>query len=269
MKKIITIALAAALTLSLASCGNKAKVDDGILKVGASPAPHAEILEVVKPILEKEGITLEVVEFTDYVIPNTSLDDGDLDANYFQHEPYLLQFNKENKTDLVSAGAIHFEPLGIYPGKTATIADIKDGAMIAIPNDATNGARALLLLEANGIITLTGDKGLESTVLDIDKAASKKVDIKELAAEQIPNTIKDVDLAVINGNYAIGAGINKTVLASEDPKGAVAQARANIIAVQKGNENSKDIKALIKALQSDEVRKFIESKYDGSVVPVF
>lgn len=269
MKKTLSIIAAFTLALSLASCGAKViSIPDGAkLVVGASPAPHAEILEQVKPILAKEGIELEIREFSDYVIPNTALSSGDLDANYFQHQPYLTQFNKENKTDLVSAGSIHFEPLGIYPGKTKAIAELKDKAVIAIPNDATNGARALLLLQENGVITLKNDKGLESTVLDIDKN-EKNVEIKELAAEQIPNVLKDVDLAVINGNYAIGAGVNKSVLASEDPNGAVAKERANIIAVRKGCETNEKVAALVKALQSDEIKDFISQKYEGSVVVV-
>lgn len=266
MKKILSIALIGVIALSLTACGKK---DDGILKVGASVAPHAEILNVVKPILEDQGIKFEVVEFTDYVIPNTAVDSGDLDANYFQHLPYLTKFNKENKTDLASAAAIHFEPLCIYQGKTATIDSLADGASIAIPNDATNGARALLLLEANGIITLKGDKGLESTVLDIDQNP-KNIKINELEAAQIPNVIGDVDLAIINGNYAISAGIGADkVLAGEDATSVAANEFANIIAVKTGNENREDIKALIEALKSDTVKKFIEDKYQGNVVPLF
>lgn len=270
MKKTLAVILSLSLALSLAACGaakTKPISDGAKLVVGASPAPHAEILEQVKPILAQQGIELEIKEFSDYVIPNTALDGGDLDANYFQHQPYLTQFNKENKTELVSAGSIHFEPLGIYPGKTATIDALADGAVVAIPNDATNGARALLLLQDNGVITLKNDKGLESTVLDIDKN-EKNLVIKELAAEQIPNVLKDVDLAVINGNYAIGAGLNSSVLASEDPKGAVAKERANIVAVREGTADNEKIKALVAALQSEEIAKFIEQKYEGSVVVV-
>ncbi|MBP8855335.1 MAG: MetQ/NlpA family ABC transporter substrate-binding protein [Oscillospiraceae bacterium] len=266
MKKLFAVTLAAVLALSLAGCSGK---KSGTLVVGASPAPHAQILEVVKPLLAKEGITLEIKEFTDYVLPNTALQDGSLDANYFQHEPYLLKFNKENKTDLASAAAIHFEPLGIYAGKAASIDALANGAQIAIPNDATNGARALLLLEANGIITLKGGKGLDSTVLDIDKNP-KNVKIEELEAAQIPNALGDVDLAVINGNYAIGAGIPADkVLATEDAASAAAKEFANIIAVKKGNENQPEIVALIKALQSPEVKAFIETTYAGNVKPMF
>ncbi|MDD3428910.1 MAG: MetQ/NlpA family ABC transporter substrate-binding protein [Oscillospiraceae bacterium] len=285
MKKLVALVAAAALTLSLTACGSTASsaasasasstasaasdVQTITLKVGASPAPHAEILEVVKPILAKQNINLEVIEFSDYVLPNTALSDGDLDANYFQHQPYLTQFNTENGTDIISAGSIHFEPLGIYPGKSASLDDITDGTTIAIPNDATNGARALLLLQDLGVITLLGDKGLESTVLDIDKASGKNVKITEVAAEQVANTLADVDFAIINGNFAIGAGVNDTVLASEDPQGEVAKNRANIVAVRNGDETRPEILALIAALQSEEVRTFINEKYNGSVVAVF
>lgn len=263
MKKIISLTLTAVLALSLTACGNKA---GSTLKVGASPAPHAEILEFAKPLLEKEGITLEIVEFTDYVLPNTALQNGDIDANYFQHTPYLEKFNKEQKTDLLAAAKIHFEPLCIYAGKSADITKVPQNAQIAIPNDATNGARALLLLEKQGIITLNG-KGLESTVLDITQNPSS-VKIKELEAAQIPNVLNDVDFAVINGNYAIGAGISADkVLAGEDAASDAAGEFANIIAVKAGNEKQDNILTLIKVLQSDEVKKFIEEKYEGNVLP--
>lgn len=267
MKKIIktalTLTLASFLAISATACTGSS--NDKIIKVGASPAPHAEILEVAKPLLEKEGYTLEITEFTDYVLPNTALQNGDIDANYFQHLPYLLKFNTENKTDLSSAGGIHFEPLCIYSGKSASLDSIPEKAEIAIPNDATNGARALLLLEQQGIIKLSG-KGLESTVLDISEN-TKNVQIKELEAAQIPNVLQDVDFAVINGNYAIGAGISADrVLAGEDSASDAAKEFANIIAVKTGKENDGKIQALVKVLKSEEVKKFIAEKYQGNVL---
>ncbi len=237
------------------------------LKVGASPAPHAEILEAAKPLLAEKGIELEIVEFDDYVLPNTALDGGDLDANYFQHQPYLDSFNEGNGTDIVSAGAIHYEPLGLYPGKTASVDALADGAKIAVPNDGSNEARALYLLEAQGLIKVDHEKGFLATALDITENG-KKLEIVELDADKIPSAIADVDLAVINGNYAIAAGLNNTVLVTEDAEGESAQTYANIVAVRKGDENRDDIKTLVEVLKSDEIKKFINEKYSGSVVPL-
>ncbi|MEG2054431.1 MAG: MetQ/NlpA family ABC transporter substrate-binding protein [Oscillospiraceae bacterium] len=264
MKKLTAFILTLALAVSFTACGQKADT----LKVGATAAPHAEILNFIKPMLEEKGITLEVIEFTDYPLLNTALNEKQIDANYFQHKPYLDQYNEANKTDLISAGAIHFEPLGVYGGKRAAIADLQEGDTIAIPNDPTNGARALLLLEENGVITLKGDKKMASTANDIDQN-KLNIKISEVDASQIPNTLQDVALGVINGNYAIGAGIADKVLVSEDPTGDVATDRANIVAVRKGDENREDIKTLVAALQSEETRKFITDKYGISVVPVF
>ena len=237
------------------------------LKVGASPAPHAEILEAAKPLLAEKGIELEIVEFDDYVLPNTALDGGDLDANYFQHQPYLDSFNEGNGTDIVSAGAIHYEPLGLYLGKTASVDALADGAKIAVPNDGSNEARALYLLEAQGLIKVDHEKGFLATALDITENG-KKLEIVELDADKIPSAIADVDLAVINGNYAIAAGLNNTVLVTEDAEGESAQTYANIVAVRKGDENRDDIKTLVEVLKSDEIKKFINEKYSGSVVPL-
>lgn len=238
------------------------------IKVGASPAPHAEILESIKPALAAEGVNLEIVEFTDYVIPNMALDEGDIDANYFQHYPYLADFNEKNGTDLVSAGAIHFEPLGIYPGKTASIEALADGATIAIPNDATNEARALLLLEKLGLIKLADGVGLSATPLDITEN-TKNIKFEEIEAAQVPNVLPDVDLAVINGNYALGAGLAGKVLTTEDKDSEAAQEFANIVAVRTGDESRPEIQKLIAALQSDETAAFINEKYNGTVIPVF
>lgn len=253
-----------AATSSEAASSDAAK----LLKVGASPAPHAEILEFVKDQLKEKGIDLQIVEFTDYVLPNNALDSGELDANYFQHKPYLDDFNAKNGTKLASAAAIHYEPFGVYPGKSTDINAISDGAQIAVPNDTTNEARALQLLASLKIIELKPNAGLLATVKDIT-ANPKKVKIIETEAAQLPRTLQDVDFAVINGNYALEAKIADKVLASEDKGSEGAQKFANIIAVKQGDENREDIKALIAALQSDATRKFIVEKYGESVVPVF
>ena len=239
-----------------------------VLKVGASPAPHAEILEFVKDQLKDKGIDLQIVEFTDYVLPNNALDSGELDANYFQHKPFLDKFNNTNSTQLVSAAAIHFEPLGVYPGKSADINNIPEGAEIAVPNDPTNEARALQLLANLKIIELKPDAGLNATKKDIT-TNTKKAKIIEAEAAQLPRYLQDVDFAVINGNYALEAKIADKVLATEDKSSEGAQKFANIIAVKQGDEGREDIKALIAVLQSDATKKFIEEKYGVSVVPVF
>lgn len=239
------------------------------IKVGASPAPHAEILEAAAPALEKLGYKLSIVEYTDYVQPNIALDTGDLDANYFQHFPYLEQFNAERGTKLVSAGAIHYEPFGIYAGKTAALDAVADGATVAVPNDATNEARALLLLEAQGLIKLNDGVGLNATKNDIAENP-KNLEILEVEAAQIPRSLKDVDIAVINGNYAIDAGLKVSdALAVEASDSEAATTYGNIVAVQEGKENDEAAKALIEALTSDEVKAFIESTYEGAVVPLF
>ena len=263
-KRILALLLAAVLALAFTACQNK---ESATLKVGASPAPHAEILEAAKPLLAERGIELEIVEFDDYVLPNTALADGDLDANYFQHYPYLETFNAGNGTDLISAASIHYEPLGIYPGRVDSIEALPDGGQIAVPNDGSNEARALYLLEANGLIKVNHDVGYEATVLDVTENP-KNIEIIELDADKIPGALPDVDLAVINGNYAIGAGVSDTVLVTEDPNGDSAQTYANIIAVRPGDETREDIQALIEVLKSDEIRTFMEETYAGSVVPV-
>lgn len=239
------------------------------IKVGASPAPHAEILEAAAPVLEKEGYKLSVVEYTDYVQPNLALDTGELDANYFQHLPYLEQFNAERGTKLVSAGAIHYEPFGIYAGKAASLDALADKATVAVPNDATNEARALLLLEAQGLLKLTDGVGLKATKNDIVENP-KNLEILEVEAAQIPRSLQDVDIAVINGNYAIDADLKVSdALAVEASDSEAATTYGNVVAVQEGKENDEAVKALIKALTSDEVKSFIETTYDGAVVPLF
>jgi len=241
-----------------------------VIKIGATPTPHAEILAVVKDLLAAQGYDLQIVEFTDYVQPNLALDSGDLDANYFQHKPYLDSFNKEHGTSIVPVVNVHFEPLGIYPGKTKTLDALKNGAQVAVPNDTTNEARALLLLEAQGLIKLKDGADLNTTVNDIAKNP-KKLKIVEIAAEQLTRSLQDVDIAVINGNYAIQAGLNVSTdaLASEDPASIAATTFANFVAVKSGNENRPEIQALAKAITSPEVKTFIESTYKGAVVPVF
>ena len=239
------------------------------LVVGASPAPHAEILEAARDVLASKGYDLEIVEYTDYVIPNNALDSGDLDANYFQHKPYLDSFNEQNGTDLVSAGAIHYEPFGIYAGKTASLDALPDGATVLVPNDITNEARALLLLEAQGLLTLKEDAGLEATPTDIVDNP-KNLEFVELEAALLPRSLPDEDIAVINGNYAIEAGLKMSdALAVEDSDSLAATTYGNVVAVRAEDAESDKTKALIEALTSPEVKEFIETTYEGAVVPLF
>ncbi|MDK2943125.1 MAG: D-methionine transport system substrate-binding protein, partial [Acetobacterium sp.] len=230
---------------------------------------HGEILAVAGEVLKEEGYTLEVKEFTDYVQPNLTLENKELDANFFQHLPYLEDFNVKNNTKLVSAGAVHYEPLGLYPGKLKTLDAIVDGSTIAIPNDTTNEARALLLLETIGLIKVDPNVGLEATPKDIIENPKNLV-FKELEAAQLARSLPDVDLAVINGNYAIEAGLNAgtDAIAKEEKDSLAAQTYANIVAVRTGDETSEKTLALMKALQSEKVISFIESNYQGAVVPM-
>lgn len=237
--------------------------------VGASPAPHAEILNAAKEVLASKGYELKIVEYTDYVQPNNALDSGDLDANYFQHKPYLDSFNEQNGTNLVSAGAIHYEPFGIYAGKTASLEELPDKAAVLVPNDVSNEARALLLLEAQGLIKLKDGVGLEATKNDIVEN-TKNLDIVELEAAQLPRSISDGDIAVINGNYAIEAGLKVSdALATEDSQSLAAATYGNVVAVREGEESSDATKALVEALTSPEVKQFMEETYEGAVVPLF
>ena len=230
------------------------------LIVGACVTPHAEILNELKSDLAEKGYDLQVVEYNDYVLPNTALEDGDLDANYFQHQPYLDDFNAENGTHIVGVANVHFEPLGIYAGKTASLDELKDGAVVAVPNDTTNEARALLLLEQEGLIKLKADAGLQATVLDIEENPLN-LEIKELEAAQVARAINDVDVACINGNYAIEAGLDAAIaLESADSKAA--ETYANIIAVREGDEDTDKTKALVDAVLSDKVRDFINENYE-------
>lgn len=255
----------------LEAADDTASAGEGLKKivVGASPAPHAEILDAAKEVLASKGYELDIVEYTDYVLPNNALDSGDLDANYFQHKPYLDSFNDQNGTKLVSAGAIHYEPFGIYAGKTASLDELKDKATVLVPNDMSNEARALLLLEAQGLIKLKDGVGLEATRNDIVENA-KNLDIVELEAAQLPRSLQDSDIAVINGNYAIEAGLKVSdALATEDSQSLAATTYGNIVAVREGGENSEAVKALVEALTSPEVKRFMEEKYEGAVVPLF
>ena len=281
-KKFLSLILALALSASLTACGSSGTTetaddaDSGdttetvTLKVAASPTPHAEILEQVKPILAEQGIDLVITEYGDYIVPNTAVDEGDEDANYFQHTPYLEQFNAENGTDLVSVGKIHYEPMGIYAGKTASLEELPDGATIAVPNDATNEARALQLLAAQGLIEIDPEAGLNATPNDIT-SNPKNLQFKELEAAMLPQTASEVDLSVINSNFAMEGGMNPATdsLASEDADSEAAQTFANIIAVKEGHENDPAIQALYAALTSDKVKDYINSTYDGAVVPIF
>lgn len=237
-----------------------------VLKVGATPVPHEEILEQVKDDLAKEGIDLQITEFNDYVQPNMALNDKELDANFFQHEPYLENFNAEHGMELVNAGGIHIEPMGLYSHKIKNLDEIKDGAQIAIPNDPTNGGRALLLLQQANLIKLKDGIGVKATVQDIVDNP-KNIKIQEIEAAQLPRSLDDVDAAVINTNFAVQADLvpTKDALVIEDSSSPY----VNIIAVRKGDENRPEIKKLVAALQSEKIKNFIEEKYKGAIVPAF
>lgn len=267
-KNIIAIILVLTLCLCLTACA--AKTENTTLKVAASSTPHAEILTQVKDVLAEQGIDLVVTEYGDYIVPNTAVEDGLEDVNYFQHQPYLDQFNEENGTHLVSVAAIHYEPFGIYPCKTKSLDAIPDGATVAVPNDATNEARALQLLEANGLITLREGAGLNATPNDIVDNPYN-LDFLELEAAMLPTVTTEVDLAAINGNFALQAGFSsaKDAIALEDADSEAAQTFANIIVVKEGNEDNAAVKALIEALKSDAVRDYINNTYDGNVLPIF
>ena len=288
MKKFLALALSSVLALSLlAGCGSSntpaasgssgsagsASTGETVtLKVGASITPHAEILNQCKPILAEQGIDLEVVEYTDYVQPNTALEEGSLDANYFQHINYLNWFNGEYNTHLVSAASVHYEPFGIYAGKVSAIADLKDGDEIAIPNDGSNETRALLLLQQEGLITLKDGitAASNATVQDIE-SYNVNITIREIEAAQLTQALPGIAMAVINGNYALQGGLNagSDALAIEAADGDAAQEYGNILAVKEGHENDPAILALIDVLHSDTIRDYINNTYSGAVVPTF
>ena len=287
-KKAIAAGLLLTVTASFAACGkteaSKANTEAGsdtqteaqadvkanvVLKVGANITPHSEILEVAKPILADKGITLEIVRLEDSVTPNTGVIEGSLDANYFQHVPYLEQFNLENGSDLVSVGAVHYEPFGIYAGRVTDLKDLKEGAVIAVPNNVTNEARALLLLAQEGIIKLKEGAGIKATVEDIEENPLN-ISFKELAPEQLVAALPDVDVAVINGNYAIEGGLHVSqALAVEANDGLAAQTYGNIIATSPDKAEDPAVKTLVEVLQGPEVAQYINETYDGAVVPLF
>lgn len=273
-KKILALALAGVLVVgALTGCGSSKsessdkKTDDKKITVAASATPHAEILEEAKTLLKDKGYELEVKVFDDYVQPNNVVESGEFDANYFQHVPYLEQFNEEKGTHLVVAGKIHYEPFGIYPGTKKDLKDIAKGDKIAVPNDTTNEARALLLLQDNGIIKLKDGAGIKATVNDIEENPNN-IEIVELEAAQVPRVVNEVAYVVLNGNYALEANytVKKDALAYEKSDSEAAKTYINVIAVKEGNENSEKIKALVDVLKSDSIKKFINEKYDGAVI---
>lgn len=245
-----------------------AKSNGGTITVAASPTPHAEILAEAAKILEKQGWKLEVTEFEDYVQPNLVVDSGEIDANYFQHTPYLDNFNEENNTNLVSVAGIHYEPFGIYPGTKSKLSDLKDGDVIAVPNDTTNEARALLLLQDNGVIKLKDGAGLNATVKDIEENPNN-ITIQELEAAQVSRVKDEVAFVVLNGNYALEAGysVSKDAIAYEANDSEAAKTYVNVLVVKEGNEENEGVKALIDVLKSDEIKQYIKDTYDGAVVP--
>lgn len=273
-KKILALALAGVLVVgALTGCGSsksessEKKTDDKKITLAASATPHAEILEEAKTLLKDKGYELEVKVFDDYVQPNNVVESGEFDANYFQHVPYLEQFNEEKGTHLVVAGKIHYEPFGIYPGTKKDLKDIAKGDKIAVPNDTTNEARALLLLQDNGIIKLKDGAGIKATVNDIEENPNN-IEIVELEAAQVPRVVNEVAYVVLNGNYALEANytVKKDALAYEKSDSEAAKTYVNVIAVKEGNENSEKIKALVDVLKSDSIKKFIDEKYDGAVI---
>lgn len=281
ISKLLALALTLALALSLAACGNGTQSPEStqpvgdskpgapvVIKVGATPAPHAAVLEVAKELLKEQNIDLQIQEFDDYILPNTAVEDGSLDANYFQHITYLNNFNEENGTHLVSVAEVHYEPFAIYAGKTASLDALADGAVIAVPNDGTNEARALMLLEAQGLIKLREGAGLSATKDDIAENPHN-YEIQELEAKLLTSTLQDVDIAIINGNYALGAGLTEdNALAFEDAAAAAAP-YVNVLAVKEGRENDEAVQALVKALQSDAVKQFMQETYGNAVAPAF
>lgn len=267
MKKSVVSLLLAVSASALLSAAAFAS-DDTTITVAASPTPHAEILAKAAEILAEDGYTLEVTEFEDYVQPNLVVDSGEIDANYFQHIPYLENFNEENGTDLVNAGGIHYEPFGIYPGAKSDLADLAEGDSIAVPNDTTNEARALLLLQDNGVITLAEDAGLTATKADIVENPLN-VDIVEMEAAQVSRVKDEVAFVVLNGNYAMEAGfsVGQDSIAYETSDSEAAKTYVNVIAVKNGNENEEKIQKLVEVLKSDEIKSFINENYDGAVIP--
>ena len=275
-KKIIATATVLSIASSFAACAadtetevNANAEENTVITVGANITPHSEILEVAKPILAEQGITLNIVQLEDSVTPNTGVIEGSLDANYFQHVPYLEQFNLENGSDLVSIGAVHYEPFGIYAGRVSDLADLQDGAVVAVPNNVTNEARALLLLAQEGLLVLDEDAGINATVEDIIENPLN-IQFEELAPEQLVAALPDVDVAVINGNYAIEGGLHVSqALAVEANDGLAAQTYGNIIATTPEHADDPALQALVEVLQGPEIAEYINNTYDGAVVPLY
>ncbi|ALP89421.1 MetQ/NlpA family ABC transporter substrate-binding protein [Clostridium butyricum] len=274
-KSILSVVLAGVLAIGLIGCGGTGSngsgadsKDDKVIKIGVTPKPHKEIVDAAVPLLEKEGYKVEITEFNDYVQPNTAVEEGSLDVNFFQHTPYLNEQVQSRGLHLKSVAAIHLEPMGLYSKKITSLDELKDGSTIAVPNDPSNEARALKLLAANGLIKIKD--GELVTPADITENP-KNLQFSELEAAAVPRAVDDVDAAVINGNYAIEAGFDPTAnaIVKEDKDSEVAKPYANIVVVKEGNENLEKIQALIKALTSDEVRDFINKEYNGAVIPVF
>ena len=271
MKKILSLALVAVLLLAaLCACGQKN--DQNVIKVGASSTPHAEILEVVKEDLAAKGYTLDIVVYDDYILPNKGVTDGELDANYFQHTPYLNSYNATNKTDIVSAGLVHYEPFGIYGNDVTDLKALAAGATILIPADDSNETRALFLLQQEGLITLAEGSTVEKGVTILDIADNKGYNVIHVQADTVPAVLANEanSLAVVNGNYALAAGLKiENALATEDASGDAAQLYANIIAVREGEENSAKTQALVNALLTESVKTYIADTYNGAVMAVF
>lgn len=274
-KSILSVVLAGVLAIGLIGCGGTGSngsgadsKDDKVIKIGVTPKPHKEIVDAAVPLLEKEGYKVEITEFNDYVQPNTAVEEGSLDVNFFQHTPYLNEQVQSRGLHLKSVAAIHLEPMGLYSKKITSLDELKDGSTIAVPNDPSNEARALKLLAANGLIKIKD--GELVTPADITENP-KNLQFSELEAAAVPRAVDDVDAAVINGNYAIEAGFDptKNAIVKEDKDSEAAKPYANIVVVKEGNENLEKIQALIKALTSDEVRDFINKEYNGAVIPVF
>lgn len=267
MKKLVAAALTGVLAVSTFSF-NVLADDDKTITIAASATPHAEILEQAKPLLEEKGYELEIKVFDDYVLPNEVVDSEEIDANYFQHITYMNQFNEEKGTELFDAGDIHYEPFGIYPGTKKSLDELEDGDTIAVPNDTTNEARALLLLQDNGIITLKEGAGLNATINDIEENPHD-VEIIELEAAQVARVAEETSFVVLNGNYALQAGLSvaKDALAIEEADSEAAKNYVNVIAVKEGNESSEKIQALVEVLKSDEIKEYINNTYDGAVIP--
>lgn len=269
VKKVFGAVLVGTVALaSLVGCGSTKAADSKVITIAASPTPHSEILEEAKPLLAAKGYDLQITVFEDYVIPNEVVESGEFTANYIQHLPYLNSFNEEKGTHIASVGEIHYEPFGIYPGTKSSLDDIAEGDVIAVPNDTTNEARALLLLQDNGIIKLTDDAGLTATVNDIVENPFN-VEFKELEAAQVSRVVSEVAYVVLNGNYALEAGyvVSKDALAYEKSDSEAAKTYVNIIAVKEGNEDNEGVKELVEILKSDEIKKFINDKYEGAVIP--